>query len=126
MVPHIEPVAFISVESGGDLVVSFFVAGPDDVADGRSVTLMRNLKWEHLLDDAERGVKVYDEQYPEGAACEGNLLEWIRVGNSIVEIKSGRYKHKFDLRRVDASELRAAKRVLRKMNYDKRFELSEE
>lgn len=124
MADDLEPVAFISVESGDDFIVSFFVVRPDDATDGRSVTLIRNRKWEHLLNDAKRGVKVSDEQFPEDEECDENFLEWIRFGNSTVELKSKRYHHKLDLRRVDASQLRAAKKVIRKMDYDKRFKLN--
>jgi hypothetical protein len=35
-----EPVAFVALETGDDLIVSFFVASADDPSDGRSITLL--------------------------------------------------------------------------------------
>ena len=124
MTDDLEPVAFVSVESGDDFIVSFFVVRADDFTDGRSVILMRDRKWEYLLDDTEKGVKVSDENFPEDEEFDDNFLEWIRLGNSTVEIKSRRHHHKLDLRRVDPSDLRAARKVLKRMNYDKRFKLN--
>ena len=118
-----EPVSFISVESGDDLIVSFFVVKPDDPTDGRSVTLIRDRKWENLLPEWDRGVKVSDEECSDDEEWEDNFLERIRLGNATAEIKSKHYRHKLDLRKVDKSELRAAKKLLKKMNYDKRFKL---
>ncbi len=118
-----EPVAFITVESGDDLIVSFFVVKPDDPTDGRSLILMRNRKWENSLPEWERGVKVSDEAYSDDEEWEDNFLERIRLGNSTAEIRSKHYRHKLDLRKVERSELRAAKKLLKKMNYDKRFKL---
>ena len=123
MTDDLEPVAFVYIETGDDFIVSFFVVRADDFTDGRSVILMRDRKWEHLLDDSEKGVKVSDENYPEDQKFDDNFLEWIHLGNSTVEIKSRRHQHKLDLRHVDPSELRAAREVLKRMNYDKRFKL---
>ncbi len=118
-----EPVSFISVESGDDLIVSFFVVKPDDPTDGRSLILMRDQKREISLPEWERGVKVSDEAYSDDEEWEDNFLEWIRLGKSTAEIRSKHYRHKLDLRKVERSELRVAKKLLKKMNYDKRFKL---
>ncbi len=120
---HFEPVAFISVESGDDQIVSFFVVKPDDPTDGRSLILMRSKKWEHLLPEWERGVTVSDEGLSDEGEREGNFLERIRLGNSTAEIRSRDYRRQLDLKRVEKSEVRAAKKLLKKMNYDKRFKL---
>jgi hypothetical protein len=122
-VDDFEPVAFITVESGDDLIVSFFVVKPDDPTDGRSLILMRDRKWENSLPEWERGVKVSDEAYSDDEEWEDNFLERIRLGNSTAEIISKHYRHKLDLRKVERSELRAAKKLLKKMNHDKRFKL---
>ncbi len=122
-VDDFEPVAFISVESGDDLIVSFYVVRPDDPTDGRSIILMRDKKWENLLPEWERGVRVTDEDYSDDEEWEDNFLERIRLGNSTAEIWSKHFRHKLDLRKVERSELRAAKRLLKRMNYDKRFQL---
>ncbi len=118
-----EPVAFISVESGDDWIVSFYVVRPDDPTDGRSLILMRDKKWEYLLPDSEKGVKVSDEGYPEDEEVHENYLDRVRLGGATAEIRSTYHRHTLDLKRVERSELRAAKKVLKKMNCDKRFEL---
>lgn len=118
-----EPVTFISVESGDDLIVSFFVVKSGDPTDGRSIILMRGRKWENLLPEWERGVRVSDEERSDDEEYEDNFLERIRLGNATVEITSKHYRLKLDLRKVERSELRAAKKLLKKMNYDKRFKL---
>ena len=118
-----EPVAFITVESGDDLILSFFVVKPDDPTDGRSLILMRDRKWENLLPEWERGVKVSDEACPDDEEQNDNFLERIRLGTSTAEIWSKHQRHKLDLRKVEGSKLTAAKKVLKKMNYDKSFKL---
>jgi hypothetical protein len=118
-----EPVIFISVKSGDDLIVSFFVVSPDDPTDGRSLILMRSPKWENLLPEWERRVKVSDENLTDEEEREDNFLERIRLGRSTVEIVSTYYCRKLDLRKIDKSELRAVKKLLKKMNYDKHFKL---
>ena len=118
-----EPVAFVSTDAGDDLIVSFFVTRPDDPSDGRSLTLLRALKWEYLLPDWERGVKVSDEGSPDEEEWPDNFLEQIRLGDGTVELKSTHYERKLDLRRLDKSDLKAMKKLLKKMNFDKRFKL---
>ena len=124
IVDNIEPVSFISIESGDDFILSFFVTRPDDPSDGRSLILSRDKKWEYLLYDGERGVRVYDEAYPEDVGREIDYLESIDLGKTIVEVKSTRSKYQLDMSRVDETELRAAKKILKKMNYDNRFKLT--
>jgi hypothetical protein len=118
-----EPVIFISVESGDDLIVSFFVVSPDDPTDGRSLILMRSPKWDSLLPEWERRVRVSDENLTDEEEREDNFLERIRLGRSTAEIVSTYYCRKLDLRKIEKSELKAAKKLLKKMNYDKHFKL---
>ena len=58
MTDDLEVVQFMTAEIGDDLIVSFFVAKPHDPTDGRSIILMRDKKWEHLVAEWERGVAV--------------------------------------------------------------------
>lgn len=60
-----ETVAFISTENGDDLIVSFAVIEPADPTEIDSLTLQRTPKYEHLLEDRERGVRVSFERYLE-------------------------------------------------------------
>lgn len=119
-----EPVAFVSIEADDDLVVSFFVTRPDDPSDGRSITLLRALKWEYLLPDWERGVKVSDEGSPDEEEWQVNFLEEIRLSDSTVELKSTHYERKLDLSGLEKSDLKAIEKLLKKMNFDKRFNLA--
>ena len=103
--------------------MSFFVANPDDPTDGRSIILLRDRKWENLLPEWERGVKVFDEGSEDDEERADNFLERIRLGTSTAEIWSKHQRHELDLRNVERSQLAAAKKLLKKMNYDKRFKL---
>ena len=124
MTDDLELVQFMTAEIGDDLIVSFFVAKPHDPTDGRSIILMRDKKWEHLVAEGERGVRVSDENFSENEEAEDNYLERIRIGDTVVEIETTHRGYKLDLRHVGKSELRAAKKILEKMNYDQRFELT--
>ena len=124
MAGDLEVVQFMTSEIGDDLIVSFFVAEPHDPGLGRSIILMRDKKWEHLVAEGERGVRVSDENFPENEEAEDNYLERIRIGDKVAEIETTHRGYKLDLRHVGKSELRAAKKTLEKMNYDKRFNLT--
>ncbi len=65
MTDNLELVQFMTAEIGDDLIVSFFVAMPHDPSNGRSIILMRDRKWEYLIAESDRGVKVSDEDFPE-------------------------------------------------------------
>ena len=58
MTDKLELVQFMTAEIGDDLIVSFFVVKPHDPTDGRSIILMRDKKWEHLVAELEKGVTV--------------------------------------------------------------------
>ncbi len=124
MADDLELVQFMTSEIGDDLIVSFFVAEPDDPGLGRSIILMRDKKWEHLVAEGERGVRVSDEDFPENEEADNNFLEGIRIGNTVAEIETTHRGYKLDLRRVGKSELGAAKKILEKMNYDERFKFT--
>ncbi len=117
MEDEFEPVEFMTAEGEDDWIVSFFV-------NGRSIILMRDKKWEHLVPEIDKGVKVSDEEFTSDLKWEDNYLEWIRLGDATAEIGSNLHRHKLDLRQVKKSEVRAARKILKKMNYDKRFKLS--
>jgi hypothetical protein len=116
-----EQVSFVSLDDGDDLIVSFLVIRPDDPSDGRSITLLRDRKWEHLLPDQERGVKVADEGAPDEEEWQDNLLESVRVSDSAVESKSMHFERKLDVRKLGATDLQATRELLKKMNFDRRF-----
>jgi hypothetical protein len=111
-------VPFLSVEDGDDLIVSF----PLDEHAKRSLTLLRTPKYESLLDDDGRGVSV-GTGTTGGSARE--LLVAVKWSNDVVEIVSTSRHFVLDIASVDLSEAEEAKAVLRKMNFDKRFEFTD-
>ncbi len=124
MTDHLELVHFMTAEIGDDLILSFFVAKPHDPIHGRSIILMRDKKWEHPIAEWDRGIKVSDEDFPEDEEADNNFLEGIRIANTVAEIETTHRRYKLDLRKVGESEVRAAKKILKKMNYDNRFKLT--
>jgi hypothetical protein len=111
-------VPFLTVEDGDDLIVSF----PLDEYAKTSLTLLRTPKFETLLDDEERGVSVGTGEN-EGTARE--LLVSVAWGNDLVEIASTFRHFTLNISAVDPVEVREARVVLGRMNYDKRFELND-
>ena len=114
----------MTAEIGDDLIVSFFVAKPHDPTDGRSIILMRDKKWEHLVAEWERGVTVSDECFPENEEAGNNYLEGIQISNTLAIIETTHRRYKLDFSHVGKSEIRTAKKVFKKMNYDRRFNLT--
>ncbi len=124
MTDDLELVQFVTAEIGDDLILSFFVAKPHDPTHGRSIILMRDKKFEHLIAEWDRGVRVSDEEFPENEEADNNFLEGIRISNTVAEIETTHRRYKLDFRKVGEPEVRAAKKILKKMNYDKRFKLT--
>jgi hypothetical protein len=109
-------VPFLTVEDSDDLVVSF---GLGEHAS-TSLTLIRTPKYEHLLLEEERGVSVGSG--PAGG-LEKELLVSVQWGSDLVLIKSTAQSYALNIRAVDPAEIEDAKKVLRKMNHDHRFEV---
>ncbi len=124
MTDDLELVQFMTAEIGDDFILSFFVAKSHDPVHGRSIILMRDKKFEHLVAEWDRGVKVSDEDFPENEEADNNVLQGIRIGNSVVEIETTHRRYKLDLSNVGEPEVRSSNKVLKKMNYDKRFKLT--
>jgi hypothetical protein len=118
-----ELVAFISTETGTDLIVSFAVCHPGDPTDVESLTVMRTPKYERFLDESERGATVSSEREDDGD--EITLLRQVRYSADAkcVIIRSNRATYELDVRKVDPKELKEMCRVLRKMNFDSSIEL---
>ena len=114
-----EPISFVTVEEGTDLIVSFVV---DLGAPGRvaSIILLRTPIYERLVPEGERGVHVSHEQHP---AREHDLLDRVRLTPDRVEIGTAGHYYVLDVSRVDSAELEDAHRVLRRMNFDSSFAL---
>ena len=111
--------AFMTNEDGDDLIVSFAIP-IDEFGDVKSLTLLRTPKFESFLDEAERGVRISSEDFPDD---DTELLERITVKGDLVTIKSTSRTYTVSIASVEADEIEGAKKVLRKMNFDERFEL---
>ena len=115
-----ELVSFITIDDEGtDLLVAFALESedPDEVT---SVILMRAPEQERLLPDAERGVRVSHELDPE---TEDDYLVRLRMTRDRVEIETTGRAYVLDISRADPEELRGARELLRRMNFDNGFEL---
>lgn len=108
-------VPFLSVEDEhGDFIVGFALGE----GAHNSLTLLRTPKFEFLLDDDERGVSVGSGGE---ASYERELLVSVMWSDRLVEIESTRRRYQLDVTAVDPAEVKEAKAVLRKMNFDRRF-----
>ena len=111
-------VPFLTTEDGDDLIVSFAL----DQHASASLTLLRSPKYEPLLPEEERRVSVGS-----GAAgsTEREMLVAATWSAETVYITSSTKQYTLDIRAVDGEEIRQARRILRKMNFDKRFTLDD-
>ncbi|WP_434667210.1 hypothetical protein P5W99_38495 [Paraburkholderia sp. A3BS-1L] len=117
-----ETVAFISTENGDDLIVSFAVIDPADPTEVESLTLLRTPKYEHLLGDWERGVSVSFERYVED---DEELLEALHLDrkSAVVRLTTSLRNYELDIRKIGEREVKAMRKVLTRMNYDRRIRL---
>ena len=118
-----DTISFISTESGTDLIVAFAVVVPDEPSEIESLILLRTPKYEPLLDDWERGVRV---SFGNRNDDDDDLLEEVAYteDDCVVRLKTTGACYELDVRQVNRQELRAMRRVLRKMNCDGRIRLS--
>jgi len=114
-----EYVSFITIQSGDDLIVSFAIPGADP-SDVKSLTLLCTPKYEFILDDAERGVNVSYDDFPDD---EDDLLEEVHIEGRGVRITTSHRSYTLDVRDVDRKEIGEAKKILERMNFDSRFKL---
>jgi hypothetical protein len=119
-----EKVLFITVETGDDLILSFAVQRRDDPSDIESLILLRTPKYEFIFEEHERGVRVSFERREND---EDDFLQKIeyRADDAIVRIQTTSQKYELDVRKVGADELKKMRNILKKMNYDQKFEVSD-
>jgi hypothetical protein len=110
---------FITNEDGDDLIVSFAIP-VDESEDVKSLTLLRTPKYEIFIDESERGVKVSFEDFPDGR---NESLKKLVIEGNLVTITTDYGTHTVNIEDVDQEEIQESKRILKKMNYDGRFEL---
>ena len=109
-------IPFITVEDGDDLIVSF----PLDEAAMESLTLLRTPKYDPLLPEAERGVSV---ELGDADSFGKQLLVGLEWGESVVKLSTTTQVCALNIEAVPTAEITEAKKVLRKMNFDRRFQL---
>ena len=115
-----ELVSFISIEDDPpDLILSFAIWQPE-LEDIRSLILTRTPKYEFVLDETERGVKVSDEAWLDDV---DDVLKEIEFRNDFLRIITVHHQFELDLRKVDKKDIKQAKKFLKKMNFDNRFEM---
>lgn len=114
-----ENASFITTEDGDDLIVSFAIP-VDEGWDVKSLTLLRTPKYELVLDESERGVKVSFDDFPDE---ENELLEQVVIEDEVVTITTNHRTYTVSIKDMKDVEIQESKRVLKKMNFDRRFEL---
>jgi len=114
---------FITTEAGDDLILSFAVQRPQDPSAIESLILMRTPKYEFIFEEHERGVKVSFERHDDD---EDDFLQKIEYAEAtaIVRIQTSSREYELDVRKVDADELKKMRKILKKMNYDQKFQTS--
>ncbi len=120
---RMDTVAFITTESGDDLILSFAVQDLEDPSEIESLILLRTPKYEFIVEEAERGVHVSFERYPDEEDDYLKAVEYLEA-ESTVRLKTLAREYELDVRKVDANELKTMRQMLRKMNYDQKFQTS--
>ena len=110
---------FITNEDGDDLIVSFAIP-IDDAGNVKSLTLLRTPKYEFALEEFERGVKVSHEDFPDD---KDEFLKKLTVEGNMVTITTDYRNYTVNINNVEPKEIQESKRILKKMNFDGRFEL---
>ena len=118
-----ETVVFITTETGTDLILAFAVAGQDDPSTIESLILVRTPKYEFIVEEHERGVRVSFERYEDE---EDEFLQKVEYasGEAIVRLQTTARKFELDVRKVDPGELNNMRKLLKLMNYDHKLQLS--
>lgn len=111
-------VPFISIDDADDLVVSFGLGEHSS----KSLTLLRTPKYESLIPEEERGVSVRTEA---SSFSEPELLRSVRWSGSEVEIQTSLRRYVLDVGSVNRAEMKEARVVLAKMNFDQCFAITD-
>src|ERR1700723_3088710 len=100
-----ELVAFITVQTGQDLIVSFAVCEPDDPSDIESLTILRTPKYEVFLEERERGASVSFRRDLEGDETVLLREVFYAPDEKYITLRTSHQTYKLDVRKVDPSEL---------------------
>jgi hypothetical protein len=107
-------VSFITIDDADDLVVSFGLGEHSST----SLTLLRTPKYESLISEEDRGVSVRTEA---SSFAEPEMLRSVRWSGSEVEIETTVQRYVLDVGSVNRAEIKEARAVLAKMNFDRCF-----
>jgi len=114
--------AFLSVEdTPPDLILSFAELG-DSPVECQSLILLRTKKYEKLMYEFERGVNISwegDQEEPEF----DEVMTSFKWSQTLATITSPDRTIEVDLSNIPKNDLKKMKRILKKMNSDKCFEL---
>lgn len=119
-----ESVAFITCESGVDIIVSFAVCNPSAPTEIESLTILRTPKYEHFLPAEERGASVSFDRENSSEEEPSKLKEVIYYseGKSVVLV-TNQNNYELDVSKTSSSELRKMCNVFRRMNHDSSIRL---
>jgi hypothetical protein len=119
-----ERVTFITTETGDDLMLCFAVQHPDDPTEIQSLIFTRTPETEFIFEEEERGVKVSFERDEDEDQCD--TLEKFDYAKSagLVRIKTNFVEYELDVSKVDPDELKDMHKILKKMNFDGKFQVS--
>jgi hypothetical protein len=109
--------SFIHIEDDDDLIISFALYVYDSI-DVDSLTLLRTPKYEFFLEEQERGVRVSLQLMEKG------LLKEFAFDRDVVRLRTTEWSFEVDVRKVSKSEIRKMFKVLKLMNFDRRFKIS--
>ena len=118
-----DTVTFITTESGDDLILSFAVQDLEDPSEIESLILLRTPKYEFIVEEDERGVSVSFERYADEEDDYLKAVEYLEAERT-VRLKTLAREYELNVRKVDAAELKQMRQILRKMNYDRKFQMS--
>ena len=115
-------VDFLTTEKGDDLIVAFAIPTGDSY-EVHSLILLRTPKYEFIMDERERGVKVSFDGDDSDFDYEYEMLESLQYEQGKVKIKTSKRDFLLDVSGVEKSEINEMKNVLRKMNFDNKVQL---
>jgi hypothetical protein len=118
-----ETVCFISVETGTDLILSFALQAVDDPETIESLILMRTPKYEFILEEFERRVSVHFERHGDDEIDYLEAVELLRT-DQIVRIKSMLHEYELDVRKLGTNDFHTMRHILRRMNFDNKFQVA--
>jgi hypothetical protein len=118
-----DKVDFITTEMGKDLIVSFALVRIDDPEGINSLILLRTPMYEVFLDPSERGVTVSLEFEDND---ERDLLREVHFDKDAATIllRTESREYELDIHKVDPVELERMCIGFRKMNFDRKLQLS--